>query len=105
MCGSGVGSRISSSVVSIHDAHHTTEDENDSTSSSDDDHMSVAGMYINGERATIDMVRVVDLCKVYEPQGKVAVKSISFGVMPGEVFGFLGTNGAGKSTALSILTQ
>jgi ABC-2 type transport system ATP-binding protein len=32
-----------------------------------------------------------------------AVNSISFGVKPGEVFGFLGANGAGKTTAIRML--
>lgn len=33
-----------------------------------------------------------------------AVDEISFDVMPGEIFGFLGANGAGKSTAIRMLT-
>ncbi len=33
-----------------------------------------------------------------------AVDDISFEVMPGEIFGFLGANGAGKTTAMHILT-
>ncbi len=33
-----------------------------------------------------------------------AVDSISFSVAPGEVFGFLGANGAGKTTAIRMLT-
>jgi ABC-2 type transport system ATP-binding protein len=33
-----------------------------------------------------------------------AVDAISFEVMPGEIFGFLGANGAGKTTALKMLT-
>lgn len=52
-----------------------------------------------------DVIRVVDLRKVYDTPHKVAVSNLTFSVMHGEVFGFLGTNGAGKSTALSILTQ
>ena len=34
----------------------------------------------------------------------VAVDRITFAVAPGEVFGFLGANGAGKTTAIRILT-
>jgi len=34
----------------------------------------------------------------------VAVKNLSFKVMPGEVLGLLGPNGAGKSTTLNMLT-
>ena len=33
-----------------------------------------------------------------------AVNRISFEVRPGEIFGFLGANGAGKTTALKMLT-
>src|SRR4051812_50123774 len=33
-----------------------------------------------------------------------AVDHITFDVKPGEVFGFLGANGAGKTTAIRILT-
>ncbi|KAG5510483.1 hypothetical protein GH5_06683 [Leishmania sp. Ghana 2012 LV757] len=51
-----------------------------------------------------DLVRVENLRKVYS-NGKVAVRNITFGVHPGEVFGFLGTNGAGKTTTISILCQ
>jgi ABC-type lipopolysaccharide export system ATPase subunit len=35
---------------------------------------------------------------------KVAVRGLSFGVPVGEVFGFLGINGAGKSTSMGVLT-
>ena len=34
----------------------------------------------------------------------IAVDSIDFSVSPGEVFGFLGANGAGKTTAIRMLT-
>jgi hypothetical protein len=33
-----------------------------------------------------------------------AVRDLSFGVAPGEVFGFLGINGAGKTTTLQMLS-
>ncbi len=33
-----------------------------------------------------------------------AVDRITFSVQPGEVFGFLGANGAGKTTAMRMLT-
>ena len=48
------------------------------------------------------MIKVEDLSKNY---GSVkAVKSISFGLKDGQVVGFLGANGAGKSTTLKIMT-
>jgi ABC-2 type transport system ATP-binding protein len=49
------------------------------------------------------MVEVEELTKVY-PGGIEAVKSISFAVETGEVFGLLGPNGAGKSTTIGMLT-
>eukprot|EP01083_Nonionella_stella_P073008 197117_1 len=67
---------------------------------------------VRGERERIvkgadDLIRVKKLRREYRPllqQKKVAVKSISFGVKAGEIFGFLGVNGAGKSTTLKMLT-
>jgi len=48
------------------------------------------------------MIKVKNLCKSY---GEVeAVKSINFELTDGEVVGFLGANGAGKSTTLKIIT-
>ena len=48
------------------------------------------------------MIKIQDLSKNY---GSVkAVKSISFDLSDGQVVGFLGANGAGKSTTLKIMT-
>ena len=48
------------------------------------------------------MIRIENLSKNY---GQVkAVKSISFELMDGEIVGFLGANGAGKSTTLKMIT-
>ena len=48
------------------------------------------------------MIKVDNLSKFY---GDIeAVKSISFELTDGEVVGFLGANGAGKSTTLKVMT-
>ena len=49
-------------------------------------------------------IEVEGLTKRYEQAGVEALKGVSFDVQPGEVFGFLGRNGAGKSTTVRILT-
>lgn len=50
-----------------------------------------------------DIVVLNNLRKVYRG-GKVAVQNLSFGIGNGECFGFLGINGAGKTSTLSILS-
>jgi len=48
-----------------------------------------------------DAIVVTDLCRRF---GKfVAVDHVSFSVKTGEIFGFLGSNGAGKSTTIRML--
>jgi len=47
-------------------------------------------------------IRVHDLTRRFG--GFTAVRAISFEVSRGEVFGFLGANGAGKTTAIKMLT-
>ncbi|MFS8120207.1 MAG: ATP-binding cassette domain-containing protein, partial [Microcoleus sp.] len=47
------------------------------------------------------IVDVKNLTKVYD--GKEVVKSISFQVKKGEIFGILGPNGAGKTTTLEMI--
>jgi ABC-type multidrug transport system ATPase subunit len=42
--------------------------------------------------------------KVYPGASRAAVKNLSLAVMSSECFGLLGENGAGKSTAIAILT-
>jgi ABC-2 type transport system ATP-binding protein len=47
------------------------------------------------------MIEVEGLAKQF---GAIeAVKGVSFGVKPGEIFGFLGPNGAGKTTTINML--
>ncbi|NPA97878.1 MAG: ABC transporter ATP-binding protein [Crenarchaeota archaeon] len=48
------------------------------------------------------VVEVNDLHKVY-PDGKEALKGLSFNVKEGEIYGLIGPNGAGKTTTLRIL--
>ena len=48
------------------------------------------------------MIQVKNLVKNYVPVN--AVKSINFSISDGEIVGFLGANGAGKSTTLKILS-
>ena len=48
------------------------------------------------------MIRVENLTNNYGPVKDV--KSISFDLNDGQVVGFLGANGAGKSTTLKIMT-
>lgn len=48
-----------------------------------------------------NMIEIEGLCKSFGPIQ--AVKDLSFTVKKGELFAFLGVNGAGKSTAISIM--
>jgi ABC-2 type transport system ATP-binding protein len=54
--------------------------------------------------STGSAIEVVELAKRYEPAGVDALREVSFTVAEGEIFGFLGRNGAGKSTTVRILT-
>jgi ATP-binding cassette subfamily A (ABC1) protein 3 len=78
------------------DSHSSIEQEEDS------DVAQERTRVLSGEAAN-DVVQLFELMKVYD-KTKAAVKPLSFGVHHGECFGFLGTNGAGKTTALSILS-
>jgi ABC-2 type transport system ATP-binding protein len=49
-------------------------------------------------------LEITGLRKVY-PNGTIALKDIDLSVEPGDFFGFLGENGAGKSTTISIVTS
>jgi ABC-type multidrug transport system ATPase subunit len=54
------------------------------------------------EDQLITAIAVEDLTKVY-PGGKAALAGVSFAVDRGEIFGFLGPNGSGKTTTVRIL--
>jgi ABC-2 type transport system ATP-binding protein len=49
------------------------------------------------------MIEVTELVKTY-PNNVKALDSVSFTIKPGEVCGYLGANGAGKSTTIKIVT-
>jgi ATP-binding cassette subfamily A (ABC1) protein 1 len=53
--------------------------------------------------ADSDVVKLQGLRKVYKG-GKAAVRNLSFGLKRGECFGFLGINGAGKTSTMKMLT-
>ncbi|XP_068154568.1 LOW QUALITY PROTEIN: ATP-binding cassette sub-family A member 13 [Drosophila tropicalis] len=50
-----------------------------------------------------ESLRVENLWLAYS-RGRYAVRQVHFGVQPGECFGLLGKNGAGKSTIFKLLT-
>lgn len=51
------------------------------------------------------VIHVTGLAKSFEQNGqkKQVLKGINFTIQPGEVIGYLGSNGAGKSTTVKIL--
>ncbi len=51
-----------------------------------------------------DVIRTVDLTKVYANADFKAVDALNLSVHPGEIFGLLGPNGAGKTTTVGVLT-
>ena len=48
------------------------------------------------------MLEISHLTKTY-PGGKTAVRDLSLRVEAGDIFGFIGHNGAGKTTAIKCL--
>ena len=57
-----------------------------------------------GQADTPDIVRTVDLTKVYTGTDFRAVDDLNLSVAAGEIFGLLGPNGAGKTTTAGMLT-
>lgn len=52
---------------------------------------------------TVPAIVTTDLTKRYGRAATAALDRLSIQVMPGEVYGFLGANGAGKSTTIRLL--
>ena len=50
------------------------------------------------------MIKINSLSKMYKNADRFAVKNLSLIVNYGEVFGFIGANGAGKSTTIKCIT-
>src|ERR1700737_615928 len=51
-----------------------------------------------------EVIRTVDLTKIYPGTDFKAVDTLNLGVHAGEIFGLLGPNGAGKTTTAGMLT-
>ncbi|XP_061413809.1 LOW QUALITY PROTEIN: phospholipid-transporting ATPase ABCA1-like [Lethenteron reissneri] len=58
---------------------------------------------MEGDTST-DILTINELTKVYKKKGAPAVDRMCIGVRPGECFGLLGVNGAGKTSAFRMLT-
>ena len=56
------------------------------------------------EAATDVLVSISDFSKVYEGSGVKAVDGLNLQVKKGDIYGFIGRNGAGKSTTIKCLT-
>lgn len=56
----------------------------------------------SNNKQTLPILSIKNLTKKYG--NRVAVNKISLNVLPGQIMGFLGANGAGKSTTIKMLT-
>ena len=75
----------------------------------EDDSVAAERQAVDGSDFGADELVLRHLRKQYAAQngakqGKVAVRDLCLRIQPGECFGFLGVNGAGKSTTFSMLT-
>ena len=50
-----------------------------------------------------DMIKIENFCKTYSGSSKEAVHNLNLEIHAGEVFGFIGHNGAGKSTTIKSM--
>jgi len=75
----------------------------DEAETPDDDDVLAEKERISNGQANDDLIVLDKLTKVYDT-GKVAVNNMSLGIPPGQCFGLLGINGAGKTTAMGMLT-
>lgn len=51
------------------------------------------------------MIEVINLYHDYEGRGNYAVSDVNFRIQKGEIFGFLGPSGAGKTTVQNLMTS
>ncbi len=64
----------------------------------------VSGIEASVESDEREIIRTVDLTKVYSGADFAAVDGLNLSVHRGEIFGLLGPNGAGKTTTAGMLT-
>lgn len=50
------------------------------------------------------MLKLINISKRYKNSDRYSVKGLSLDIKQGEIFGFLGKNGAGKSTSIKCIT-
>lgn len=72
-----------------------TEGATRATAEHDDEDVTAENERVRSGRADNDLIVLSGLSKVY-PNGKRAVDNMTFGIPPGQCFGLLGINGAGK---------
>jgi len=62
------------------------------------------GALLGGDGGRREVIRTVELTKVYAGTDFAAVDTLNLSVHAGEIFGLLGPNGAGKTTTAGMLT-